>query len=63
MSIHTRNQEKTHTLSELIDYYEVCNRAEGKSYRTIGWYSANPKRFRNYLKSRHLSESDDLSSL
>jgi len=59
MSIHTRNQEKTHTLSELIDYYEVCNRAEGKSYRTIGWYSANLKRFRSYLKSRHLSESLD----
>jgi len=59
MSIHTRNQEKTHTLSELIGYYEVCNRAEGKSYRTIEWYSANLKRFRSYLKSRHLSESLD----
>lgn len=59
MSIHTRNQEKTNTLSELIDYYEVCNRAEDKSYRTIEWYSANLKRFRSYLKSRHLSESLD----
>jgi len=59
MSIHKGNQEKTNTLSELIDYYEVCNRAEGKSYRTIEWYSANLKRFRSYLKSRHLSESLD----
>ena len=59
MSIHTRNQEKTNTLSELIGYYEVCNRAEGKSYRTIGWCSANLKRFCSYLKSRHLSESLD----
>jgi len=53
------NQEKANTLSELIGYYEVCNRAEGKSYRTIGWYSANLKRFRSYLKGRHLSESLD----
>jgi site-specific recombinase XerD len=59
MSIHIHNQEKANTLVELIEYYEVCNRAEGKSYRTIGWYSANLKRFRNYLNSRHLSESLD----
>jgi len=59
MSIYTHNQEKANTLSELIAYYEVCNRAEGKSYRTIGWYSANLKRFHSYLKSRHLSESLD----
>jgi site-specific recombinase XerD len=59
MSINTQNQERANTLSELIDYYEVCNKAEGKSYRTIEWYSANLKRFRNYLKNRHLSESLD----
>ena len=59
MSVHIQNQEKTNTLFELIDYYEVCNRAEDKSYRTIEWYSANLKRFRSYLKSRHLSESLD----
>lgn len=59
MSIHIHNQEKANTLVELIEYYEVCSRAEGKSYRTIGWYSANLKRFRNYLNSRQLSESLD----
>ena len=47
-------QEKAKTLTELIDYYEICNRAEGKSERTIQWYSANLKRFLNYVKSRHL---------
>jgi site-specific recombinase XerD len=59
MSTHIHEQKKVNTLSELIDYYEVCNRAEGKSYRTIDWYSANLKRFRTYLKTRHLSESLD----
>jgi integrase/recombinase XerC/integrase/recombinase XerD len=59
MSAHIHNQEKANTLSELIDYYEVCNRAEGKSYRTISWYSGNLKRFGSYLKNRHLSESLD----
>ncbi|MFC1912674.1 tyrosine-type recombinase/integrase [Chloroflexota bacterium] len=48
--------EKAHRLNELIEYYEVCNRAEGKSTKTISWYSANLKSFRNYLKSRHLPD-------
>ena len=52
----TAIQEKRHTLSELIDYYETCNRAEGKSIKTITWYTANLKRFHFYLKSRHLSK-------
>ncbi|MFC1866089.1 tyrosine-type recombinase/integrase [Chloroflexota bacterium] len=53
----TSNQEKVHSLTSLIDYYALCNRAEGKSPRTITWYSANLIRFHNYLKSRHLSDS------
>ena len=52
-------REKAHKLSELIEYYEVCNRAEGKSPKTISWYSANLKSFRNYLKNRHLPDSLD----
>jgi len=60
MKSHLQNQEKTNTLSELMEYYEVCNRAEGKSPRTIEWYSANLRRFRSYLKDRHLSESMDI---
>jgi site-specific recombinase XerD len=59
MPTHVHKQEKSDTLSELIDYYEVCNRAEGKSHKTIRWYSANLKRFLSYLKSRHLSGSLD----
>jgi integrase/recombinase XerC/integrase/recombinase XerD len=53
----TSNQEKAHNLSELINYYELCNRAEGKSPRTITWYSANLRNFHSYLKSRHLPDS------
>ena len=59
MTTQTSNQKSAKKLSECIDYYEVCNRAEGKSPRTISWYSANLRRFRNYLKSRHLPDSID----
>ena len=59
MSTHISNQETVKKLPECIDYYEICNRAEGKSPRTISWYSANLRRFRNYLKSRHLPDSID----
>lgn len=51
------NQEKVHNLPELINYYELCNRAEGKSPKTITWYSANLRHFHSYLKSRHLPDS------
>jgi len=59
MSTHISNQETVKKLSECIDYYEVCNRAEGKSPKTISWYSANLRCFRNYLKSRHLPDIID----
>jgi len=59
MLTYVRNQEQTKKLCELIDYYEVCNRAEGKSPKTISWYSANLEHFRVYLKSRHLPDSTD----
>ena len=59
MTTHINTPEKAHKLSELIEYYEVCNRAEGKSPKTISWYSANLKSFRNYIKSRHLHDSLD----
>jgi len=52
-----KKQEKTHKLTELINYYELCNRAEGKSEKTISWYAANLICFRNYLKIRHLPDS------
>ncbi len=59
MTTHVNTQEKVHKLFELIEYYEVCNKAEGKSPKTISWYSANLKSFRNYVKSRHLPDSLD----
>ena len=59
MTTHIDTKEKAHKLFELIEYYEVCNRAEGKSTKTISWYSANLKSFRNYLKYRHLPDSLD----
>jgi len=59
MATHVNTKEKAHKLFELIEYYEICNRAEGKSPKTISWYSANLKSFRNYLKNRHLSDSLD----
>jgi site-specific recombinase XerD len=62
MSIQTNN-EKTYKLTELIDYFEVCNRAEGKSPKTISWYSANLRHFHRYLNSRHISsEIDDIDT-
>ncbi|MFC2044699.1 phage integrase SAM-like domain-containing protein, partial [Chloroflexota bacterium] len=59
MTTHINTQEKGHKLNELIEYYEVCNRAESKSPKTISWYTANLKSFRNYLNNRHLSDSLD----
>ena len=59
MATYVNTQEKAHKLNELIEYYEVCNKAEGKSPRTISWYSANLKSFRNYLKNRRLPDSLD----
>ncbi|MFC1933483.1 tyrosine-type recombinase/integrase [Chloroflexota bacterium] len=56
MTTYVNTPEKAHKLSELIEYYEVCNKAEGKSPKTISWYSANLKSFRNYLKNRRLPD-------
>ncbi len=59
MSTKKTNQKKSLKLSELIAYYEICNKAEGKSPKTISWYSDNLQRFRSYVISRHHSESID----
>jgi site-specific recombinase XerD len=52
-------EQEVKSLSEFIDYYEICNRAEDKSPKTVAWYSANLKSFHNYLKSRHLPDTLD----
>jgi site-specific recombinase XerD len=58
-----QNSATAYKLAQLIDYYEVCNRAEGKSSKTISWYSANLKHFHSYLQSRHISdEIDDIDT-
>ncbi len=59
MSTQTNYQKSAKRLSQCIDYYEVCNRAEGKSPKTISWYSANLRCFRNYLRGRHLPDTID----
>ena len=59
MSTSLVSPQQVYKLSELIEYYETCNRAEGKSPKTISWYSANLRRFHSYLKSRHLPDSVD----
>ena len=40
-----KNATVTLSLEELIDLYEVSNRAEGMSPKTICWYTANLKAF------------------
>ncbi len=59
MATNVNTQEKAHKLIELIEYYEVCNKAEGKSPKTISCYSANLMSVRNYLKNSHLPDSLD----
>jgi len=59
MNIQVSVEQKVKSLSEFIDYYEICNRAEDKSPKTVVWYSANLKSFHNYLKSRHLPDTLD----
>jgi hypothetical protein len=38
MSKNNNISEKAKRLPELIAYYEVCNKAEGKSPKTVSWY-------------------------
>jgi site-specific recombinase XerD len=57
MTTLTATKYKSYKLPELISYFELCNRAEGKSPKTITWYSENLARFYGYLQSRHLPDS------
>ncbi|HEY86571.1 MAG TPA: tyrosine-type recombinase/integrase [Dehalococcoidia bacterium] len=52
-------EQEAKSLLEFIEYYEICNKAEDKSPKTVSWYSANLKSFHNYLKSRHLPDTLD----
>ena len=60
MKTTTLTTQKTNTkLYELIDYYEVCNRCESKSPKTISWYTDNLNQFTDYLKTHKLPDSID----
>ena len=59
MSKYVNTQEKARKLSECVDYYEICSRAESKSPKTVNWYSANLNSFCSYLNNRHLPDSID----
>jgi len=43
---------KVPSLDQLIDSYLLCCITEGKSQKTIDWYSANLRRFSQFLKGR-----------
>jgi site-specific recombinase XerD len=51
-----RNMDiKIPTLDRLIESYILCCATEGKSPKTINWYSANLRRFRDYLTREGLA--------
>lgn len=54
------NKENGRKISECITYYEICNKAEGKSPKTIDWYTAILNMFLHYLHDRHLPNSIDV---
>jgi integrase/recombinase XerC/integrase/recombinase XerD len=56
MSNQHYSQQKTR-LADLIEYYETCNRSEGKSPKTVEWYSTNLRAFNEYLADRSLPDS------
>ena len=41
----------------MVQYYEVCNQSEGKSPKTVQWYSQNLGHFCRYLSDMHLSDA------
>lgn len=57
MSTKKATPKKSYKLSELIAYYETCNKAEGKSNKTVSWYSDNLQRFRKYIISSQQNEN------
>ena len=49
--------QKPPSFDALIQNYIHCLTTEGKSKKTIAWYSSNLKRFSQYLQSRDISQS------
>ncbi|MFC2063383.1 tyrosine-type recombinase/integrase [Chloroflexota bacterium] len=46
-------------LVRLTENHALCLGTEGKSHKTITWYTANLKRFARFLNNNHLPESVD----
>jgi site-specific recombinase XerD len=46
-------------LVRLTESYALCLSTEGKSTKTITWYTANLKRFTQFLSANHLPDSAD----
>ena len=44
-------------LVRLTESYALCLSTEGKSTKTITWYTANLKRFAQFLSNNHLPDS------
>jgi site-specific recombinase XerD len=59
MKTKTTASTEQKTLQQFISYYELCNRAEDKSPRTVHWYTQNLNYFQNYLKSKKMPDTLD----
>jgi site-specific recombinase XerD len=57
MSAKTTSESENRKLSNLINYFELCNKSEGRSAKKVSWYSVNLRRFHQYLRSWHLPDS------
>jgi integrase/recombinase XerC/integrase/recombinase XerD len=54
MKIKVTTNISSKTLLELIAYFELCNNSEGKSPKTVSWYTEILSLFHKYLKERQL---------
>ena len=50
-------------LIQLIQYFEVFNRSEGKSSRTVKWYSDVLNLFLHWLESEGMSDTGEIEKL
>ena len=55
MNTKINSKKCSKTISELITYYELCNNAEGKSPKTVSWYTEILSLFSRYLSERQYS--------
>jgi site-specific recombinase XerD len=55
--------KRTYKLTDLIEYYEISNRAEGKSEKTCTWYTKNLIDFRKWnIRSSHSDTIDGIDT-